>query len=1142
MRAKIKKCYFALLFVLGFVAITILPIDVKAGSSPYDVSSSVRSGWDSVYGGKMFNEYSGKMLIYDIYSSKIISTGYNVQNKNFGNGTQPYVAFSGWAVLFGHKDHTSTNNDTYIVAKKVSGTSGIGTEKVYGTVTRGLSATEDLEYNNQGSGLYNECASSVTNVPNDTCNMRYDSVGFDAYLPLNELFPNSEENASWNLFLVKQVDSKLVYTPLILPFSFDNRSFNGGELTLSSGLSANTLTMNTSGVLRRDYPRESASSVIGDLGSDRYFTESKAYTRVDAEETKTAIWYGVKSPHDGNRTKWAATAYWVFSGSQASIKYTPPPDTDPPTHISHEMLNYRYKNGNDYWYQPDDQAYVRLRQHDQTGNLYQYLSLLGSGLEVKSQHDFTAASNDNNHFVTNSNVVINSATREENTKYGKVKWGVIPKTHGHSYNVQYYYRDTENNVVGYNDTGMNLRVDGVAPTHSSHSLSGIAYEKGAINWVKPNSTVTVTLRQYDPHSGNDSMYVRLFGSGVDARSTHRFYEAANYNNYFITDPNVDITAASRVENTAYGKVNWSIIPKTSGHIYDVQYYYKDNVDNNSVNYQNTGEKLGVDGVAPTHNSHSLSGAAYINGSNYWVKPNTKVSISLRQYDSLSGNEVQYLRLAGSGVDSRSQHLFDQASNHNNHWMTNSNVTIDAAARVENTAYGKVNWSVTPKTHGHVYDVQYYYGDNVGNKFVDYVDTGLNLSVDGVAPAVQFRNSADTSDFINRDWDSSDIVVRLKFSDPQSGYKRSRYYWSQSTAAPSESQWSAWTTSSNYTVSKNTKGQWYLHVQTEDNVGNISTSYKGLYKFNQPPVAAFAFSPSTIYNDTVVSFANSSTDPDGDPLTYQWAYKTPGSTSWVNFSTVKNPSKVLNIKGTWAIRLTVTDDIGDNSSIVKYPNVVNRLPIPGFTFDKSIYYEGDTIKVTSSATDPDGDTLSYKYNVLTPDGNTVTFNTATFTYRVVKPGTYRITQTVTDTENASAALTKNIDVQPLIITGLVEHTLEWKRIHDDMNHPDNFFFSGERFLVSASVTNHPIEFVSVQFKGNQIDNVELNISKVLDNFHPVYKGEIYDTKMSNPTTKLSNGNVYFIFTAKWSNGTTKQDLVQVEILDDVYKAYDFYRTN
>nr|AKO69673.1 hypothetical protein [Aeromonas sp. Ne-1] len=71
---------------------------------------------------------------------------------------------------------------------------------------------------------------------------------------------------------------------------------------------------------------------------------------------------------------------------------------------------------------------------------------------------------------------------------------------------------------------------------------------------------------------------------------------------------------------------------------------------------------------------------------------------------------------------------------------------------------------------------------------------------------------------------------------------------------------------------------------------------------------------------------------------------------------------------------------------------------------------------------------------------------------------------------------------------------------------------------------------------------MNIQKVLTPLHPLYTGEIYDSQMADPKKKLSNGTVYFMFTAEWKNGTVKQDLVSVRIVNDVFGAYDFFRSN
>ncbi|NUH84753.1 hypothetical protein HUN92_13590 [Bacillus firmus] len=346
---KMKRIKLIGLLLIVFISSFVFDQQVVQGaSSPYDVESSVRNGWSNTLGLKNFPQTSGKRLVYDVYGSKYTSGGYRIVNKNFGQGTKQYVNFQGWAVLQGHKRHTSSNHETYIVARKVVGLSGVGTTKVYGTLPYGnLSATEDLEYNNKGSGVWNECSASATNKDNEEdCNMRYDNVGFNAFIPLDDLFPDEDESASWTLFIVKRVDSHIVYTPLNIPFQFSDRAFAKGEISLTSGVNASTLQMNATGVLRRKYPRQLPVEVWNELGADRYFTTNKYYTRIDSDETETAVWYGVRSPEDGNSKRWANTAYWTFGGEQALLSYrtdyTPPPNGSCPKPVK-PAPRYKYE-------------------------------------------------------------------------------------------------------------------------------------------------------------------------------------------------------------------------------------------------------------------------------------------------------------------------------------------------------------------------------------------------------------------------------------------------------------------------------------------------------------------------------------------------------------------------------------------------------------------------------------------------------------------------------------------------------------------------------------------------------------------------------------------------------------------------------
>lgn len=129
-------------------------------------------------------------------------------------------------------------------------------------------------------------------------------------------------------------------------------------------------------------------------------------------------------------------------------------DKTAPTLVSDGISNYRYQNGNDYWF--------------------------------KSSH-----------------VSINSASRQENSAYGKVNWGIVPKVSGDSYNIEYYFIDRAGNSRGYGDTGKNLRVDGVAPFVSFNPNSHRQINSNVNVGVKVSDSLSGVMRfRYRQQNGS----------------------------------------------------------------------------------------------------------------------------------------------------------------------------------------------------------------------------------------------------------------------------------------------------------------------------------------------------------------------------------------------------------------------------------------------------------------------------------------------------------------------------------------------------------------------------------------------------------------------------------------------------------------
>lgn len=273
--------------------------------SPH-LSQNVSPG---IQGGKEQDWESGKKIVYDIYNSR----GWQVVNRDYGKGSQPYLEFHGWSALVGYTHHDQFNQETYIMAENKN----TGKQYIYFAEMNGNDASKDLEYNRQDNSneIVNACPPDAYNKNNDACNMYYHNVGFTAHIPLNDLFPNQTIEDAWQLKIIKKVGDRVVWDDLKVPFEFQDLDFSLGKLSLSSGISAGNLIMGNNGVARRHFPRETGWS------GGRYYTVGQTYQRVEQNEDHTVVWYGVSSPEEGGETRWAGSAYWIFGGKPAVLSY-----------------------------------------------------------------------------------------------------------------------------------------------------------------------------------------------------------------------------------------------------------------------------------------------------------------------------------------------------------------------------------------------------------------------------------------------------------------------------------------------------------------------------------------------------------------------------------------------------------------------------------------------------------------------------------------------------------------------------------------------------------------------------------------------------------------------------------------------------
>lgn len=149
--------------------------------------------------------------------------------------------------------------------------------------------------------------------------------------------------------------------------------------------------------------------------------------------------------------------------------------------------------------------------------------------------------------------------------------------------------------------------------------------------------------------------------------------------------------------------------------------------------------------------------------------------------------------------------------------------------------------------------------------------------------------------------------------------------------------------------------YYADLGYSDESGEFGVSKIRRIKYvrsNQAPVVHATATPASGPTPLQVSFSSAgSSDPEGLPLTYSWAFGD-GATS-----TAPNPVHTYATAGAYQARLTVSD--GVNSS-VSTPIAISAGSVPSATIasptDGATFRAGDVISYSGTGTDPDDGTL------------------------------------------------------------------------------------------------------------------------------------------------------------------------------------------
>ncbi len=179
------------------------------------------------------------------------------------------------------------------------------------------------------------------------------------------------------------------------------------------------------------------------------------------------------------------------------------------------------------------------------------------------------------------------------------------------------------------------------------------------------------------------------------------------------------------------------------------------------------------------------------------------------------------------------------------------------------------------------------------------------------------------------------------------------------------------------------------------------------------------------NDLVLLDGSSSSDVQGDMLTYSWSFATKpvGSNTTISYETDVFASFVVDIPGDYVVQLIVNDGTVYSSPDTTTISTLNSRPVADSGGDQAVYLSNTVTLDGSNSWDPDGDPLSFSwaFTSIPADSNVVQSgtNTDTFSFTVDVAGAYVVSLIVDDgtaDSNHDMVSISTINVPPVADAG------------------------------------------------------------------------------------------------------------------------------
>ena len=197
------------------------------------------------------------------------------------------------------------------------------------------------------------------------------------------------------------------------------------------------------------------------------------------------------------------------------------------------------------------------------------------------------------------------------------------------------------------------------------------------------------------------------------------------------------------------------------------------------------------------------------------------------------------------------------------------------------------------------------------------------------------------------------------------------------------------------------GSYTVRLIVNDGTVNSAPDTVTISTQNSAPVSHAGADQTALVNDRVQLDGSTSSDVDGDMLTFEWSLvaRPNGSSATLTGTTVVQPALDVDVTGSYTVRLIVNDGTVTSAPDTVTISTENSAPVSHAGADQAVMVN-DAVQLDGSASrDVDGDTLTFMWSFIArPDGSSAVLSdteAVTPTFNVDVAGTYALQLIVND---------------------------------------------------------------------------------------------------------------------------------------------------